>query len=145
MGICELEESALNNNALTFNTHLLLCEISSHILYQYVLVFLWFLFMASITISILGLIYMLGGYAINSILGSLNGMEGVRCSVGGRNLSPKKTISRVLTLRESEYLDFIKKKDMVIYGDVLRKLKQQRSDLQGKIPHDDFENSNGFV
>ena len=88
---------------------------------------------------------MLGGYAISSILGSLDGMEGVRCSIAGRNHSPKKTISRILTLRESEYLDFIKKKDMVMYGDVLRKLKQQRSDLQGKIPHDDFENSNGFV
>ena len=145
MGICELEESTLNNNAATFNTHLLLCEISSHILYQYVLIFLWFLFIASITVSIVGLMYMLGGYAISSILGSLDGMEGVRCSIAGRNHSPKKTISRILTLRESEYLDFIKKKDMVMYGDVLRKLKQQRSDLQGKIPHDDFENSNGFV
>ena len=144
MGICEIEETSLNAATMTFNSHLLLCEISTHVLFQYVLIVLWFLFVVSITISIAGLMLQLSGYAMSSILGSLGGGEGINCVYMGRS-SPKKIICRVLTLRESEYLQFIKKKDMVMYGEVLRKLKQQRTDLQGKIAHEDFENSNGFV
>ena len=84
----------------------------------------------------------LAGYALNLLLGSL----GVNTLCGSGRGGPKARIGRVLTLRESEYLEFIKKKDMVMYGEVLRKLKQQRSDLQGKIAHNEFETSNnGFV
>merc|ERR1711962_38439 len=53
--------------------------------------------------------------------------------------SPKKTVYRHLTLREIEYLQFIKKKDLVTYGDVLRKLKIQRCDSHGKIRDEDCE------
>ena len=130
MGYCEVEEASKDQLTVHHNSYVFLCEISTNILYQYVMVVLWFLFIISITISILGFISALLGYLPNILCYNRN--------------SPKKTISRVLTLRENEYLDFIKKKDMVMYGDVLRKLKQQRSDLQGKIV-DNFETSNGFV
>ena len=33
---------------------------------------------------------------------------------------------------------------MILYGDVMRKLRQQRADLSGKVS-DGFETSNGFV
>ena len=47
-----------------------------------------------------------------------------------------------LTLREIEYLDFIKRKSMVIYGDVIKKLKQRHeANEMGK----DFEHSKGFI
>ena len=55
MGMCTIEEATLNRNVLSKNNHVLLCEISTHILYQYVLIVLWFLFIASITISIAGM------------------------------------------------------------------------------------------
>ena len=130
MGYCEVEEASKDQLTVHHNSYVFLCEISTNILYQYVLVVLWFLFIISITISVLGLLGALVGHLAN-----------MACF--GRS-SPKKIICRVLTLRESEYLKFIKKKDMVMYGEVLRKLKQQRTDLQGKIV-DSFETSNGFV
>ena len=130
MGYCEVEEASKDELTVHHNSYVFLCEISTNVLYQYVLVVLWFLFIISISISIIGLISALTEHLMHII-----------CF--GRS-SPKKTITRVLTLRETEYLQFIKKKNMVMYGDVLRKLKQQRSDLQGKIL-DGFETSNGFV
>ena len=41
----------------------------------------------------------------------------------------KRRMLQLLTLREAEYLTYIQKKNMVLYGEVLRKLKQQRSDI----------------
>lgn len=130
MGYCEVEEASKDELTVHHNSYVFLCEISTNILYQHVLVVLWFLLMISTSISIFGLIGAILSYLPNVLCYNRN--------------TPKKTISRVLTLRESEYLDFIKRKDMVMYGNVLRKLKQQRSDLQGKIV-DNFETSNGFV
>uniref|UniRef100_A0A7M5XBA1 Innexin n=1 Tax=Clytia hemisphaerica TaxID=252671 RepID=A0A7M5XBA1_9CNID len=130
MGYCEVEEASKDQLTVHHNSYVFLCEISTNILYQYVLVVLWFLFIISICISIIGLLSALFGHLFKLTCYSRS--------------SPKKTIYRVITLREAEYLNFIKTKNMVMYGEVLRKLKQQRSDLQGKII-DGFETSNGFV
>lgn len=131
MGICQLEESAKHEIQGSKNSHTVLCELSTHILYQYVLLVLWFFFCCGIAISILGLILML----LQQVVRLWSFVRGTAKSV----------IYRTITMREIEYLEYIKKKDLVMYGEVLRKLKQQRTDLQGKIPHSDFETSNGFV
>jgi len=129
MGYCEIEEASKDQLTSHHNSYRFLCEISTNILYQYVLIVLWFLFVTSICISILGLVSKVCEHLYHlARFGS----------------SPKRKIYRVITLREAEYLQFIKKKNMVVYGEVLRKLKQQRSDLQGKIV-DGFETSHGYV
>ncbi|XP_066935891.1 innexin inx2-like [Clytia hemisphaerica] len=132
MGMCDVEESATNLGATAHNSHSFVCEMSTHVLYQYVLLVMWFLFVVSISISIIGCLSQVLGYFLHFMFGQFGS-------------TPKKTILRVITLREAEYLKFIKSKNMVMYGEVLRKLKQHRSDLQGKIAHEDFETSNGFV
>jgi len=131
MGICQLEEASKHETGSDENRHIVLCEISTHILYQYVLLVLWFLFCCGIAISVVGLLLALCEQLLR-----------FWCFRRG---SPKSLIYRTITMREIEYLEYIKKKDLVMYGEVLRKLKQQRTDLQGKIPPSDFETSNGFV
>ena len=45
------------------------------------------------------------------------------------------TVRRIysfITLREIEYLVLIKKKDVILYGEIMRLLKEMRSDDQGK-------------
>ncbi|XP_057297140.1 innexin inx2-like isoform X2 [Hydractinia symbiolongicarpus] len=127
MGLCDIHEATADVSSSTENINKFICEISPNILYQYVLIILWFLFVLSISMSILGLVSNIAEQVYR--LGSA---------------TSKKTIYRYITLRETEYLTFIRKKNMVLYGDVLRKLKQQRADLQGKFM-EGFETSNGFV
>ena len=130
MGICEIHKASAEETAAEFNRHLLLCDMSPNILYQYVLFVLWLMFVLSISISILGLLSHLSQHVATLLC-----------------ISPKsrgkRQIVRVLTLRESEYLMYIRKKNLIVYGDVLRKLKQQRSDMVNV--KETFETSNGFV
>lgn len=131
MGLCEVDESSVTSTDERNNHYLMLCEFSTNVLYQYILIVLWFLFIISFSISVLGLL----AYISEQIFPTL-----WHYSTG----SQKQTIYRHITLREIEYLQFIEKKDLVIYGDVLRQLKEQRVDLQSKVI-DSFDTSNGFV
>lgn len=130
MGFCDINEASLDTRTKFANQNKFICEISTNILYQYVLIVLWFLFIISISISVFGL-----------ILNVLGQFYHLLCHARS---TPKKTIYRYISLRETEYLIFIKKKNLILYGEILRKLKQTRQDLQGKIG-DGFETSNGFV
>ena len=100
-----------------FNKNKFICEISPNILYQYVLLVLWFVMVFAIMISIVGLLLNLLGHIITVI-----------CFM--REGNPAREIYRILTLRECEYLDFIRRKSIPKYGDILRKLRYARSDLK---------------
>ena len=127
MGYCDVHEASLEQRITFHNENRFICEISPHILYQYVFMVLWFFFLSSIIISFFGLI----GFILNTVLYLLP------C---GKN-SSEKTILKYLTLREIEYLEIIKKSSMVKYGDLLTRLKQQRFNKHGKMD-DDYELSN---
>lgn len=122
MGFCAIDEISKMEITEQKNKYLLLCEFSTNIMYQYVLIVLWVMFIVSICVSIIGLLAYIGGHLFPAL-----------CYTFG---SPKHAIYRHLTLREIEYLQFIQKKDMVLYGEVLRNLKQHRIDLQGKLSED---------
>ena len=130
MGFCDIHEASKDTRQTFHNENRLICEISPHILYQYVLMVLWFFFVASITISVMGVV----GYIVG---------HGYYMLYYGK-ASPKKTIYRYLTLREIEYLQFIKRKNMIVYGEITRKLQENRKDLQGKSISE-MDTSNGFV
>jgi len=130
MGFCEIHEAHLDVRTAFHNQNKFICEISPNILYQYVLMVLWFMFVVSITISILGLV------------ANLSAHIGTLLCFSPKSIAKKQMI-KILTLREAEYLTYIRKKNLVIYGEVLRRLKQQRADMS-KIT-DTFETSNGFV
>ena len=117
MGFCEIHEAHQDIRVAFHSRNKFICEISPNILYQYVLMVLWFMFVVSIAISIVGFLANLSSHISKWFC-----------------LSPKSTttreITKVLTLRETEYLSHIRKKNMVVYGDVLRRLKQQRVDMK---------------
>lgn len=123
MGYCDIQEASLESRITFHNENRFICEISPHILYQYVLMVVWFCFVASIVISIFGLIH----YVIYHMFHVLP----------FRRNASKQTIFQYLTLREIEYLEVIKRKNMVKYGDILRKLREQRVAIDGKT-EDDF-------
>ena len=135
MGFCDIQEAYLDVKMAFHNENKFICEISPHILYQYVLMVLWFMLIVSIAISCIGCILHLAGLLTTLFCFSAKSVA-------------KRQIMRVLTLRENEYLLYIRRKNLIIYGDILRKLKSQRTDMSG-IP-DDFEaarekNLNAFI
>ena len=91
---------------------------------------MWFLFIASITVSIFGLILTLLRHSYYFL--------------GLARTTAKETIYRFISLRETEYLVFIKENNLILYGEILRKLKQTGQDLEGRIA-DGFEMSNSLL
>lgn len=122
-GICEVLELAKDVKHHLYNEHRFVCEISQNVLYQYVLIVLWFLFILGIAISCIGLIMQLASHLV------------ITCFLTQGSQARK--VYEVLTLRECEYLEFMRRKDLAVYGKVIRKLKEERLDKYG--------NDNGYA
>ena len=134
-GFCEIQEASMDIQHVFFNKNKFICEISPNILYQYVFVVLWFVIVTSIAISIAGFIINLAGHIIT-----------VACFL--RDGSPAKKVYRLLSLRECEYLTFIRRKNLPVYGEVLAKLYQQRHDkkeVNGNVAVDHTPLLNGGI
>lgn len=102
VGFCDIHEATRDVRNTHINTHRFICEISIHVLYQYVLVVLWFCFVVGVVVSAIGLIKTAGGYGYSLAL-----------FVG-------KTSLRQLTLREIEYFEIIRNKNKDLYNKVLQ-------------------------
>ncbi|XP_065649982.1 innexin inx2 [Hydra vulgaris] len=127
-GFCDLLEISQDIKQTTFNNHRFVCEISQNILYQYVLVILWFLYIIGMIISSIGFLWKLVNHFI--LVGFL--YQG----------SEAKKVYEMLTFREREYLEFVRKKNMTIYGELIRKLKDDR--LRDVATLKLLEDSTGF-
>lgn len=114
-GFCEVLELGKDIKHTLFNSHKFVCEISQNVLYQYVLIVLWFLFILGMIISCIGFITQLVDHLIT-----------ITCFLSQG--SQAKRVYQSLTLRECEYLEFIRKKNMPVYGKLIRKLKEERLD-----------------
>ena len=126
-GYCEMYESSKDIKHSTANKHKLICELSQNILYQYSLVIVWFAIVFGIVISVIGLILLLVSYAVN--------MFGAKDNYGGKKI-------RSLTLREREYLEFIQKKNPILYREVLECL-HDGNDTLPLYPQADRYNEKG--
>lgn len=122
-GFCEVLELSKDIKHHLFNTHKFVCEISQNVLYQYVLIVLWFLFVLGMIVSCIGLITQLVDHLVT-----------ITCFLSQG--SQAKRVYQSLTLRECEYLEFIRKKNMPVYGKLIRKLKEDRLDR--------FQGDNGY-
>jgi len=116
-GFCEIQEASMDVRNVFFNKSKFICEISPNILYQYVLIVLWFIMIISVIISVIGFLLHLS---------SLFEVIGCFCHDTGS----VQRIYKVLTLRECEYLTFIRRKNMPLYGEVLRHLCKARHDMK---------------
>ena len=114
-GICEVMSLSQDLIKSHGNEHIFVCEISQHILYQYVLAVLWFCFAIGMVISSLGVVLKLVDHVFT-----------VACFLSQGSVA--KRVYKLLTLRECEYLEFIRKRNMALYGDLMRALKTQRLD-----------------
>lgn len=113
MGFCDIHEATRDQRNTHINQHKFICEISPHVLYQYVLMILWFLIIIGLLISILGLLHML-----------FNIVCSVACfqTYDGRS----RKLFKQITLREIDYLEYIRRKNLPMYGEVCKLLKEHK-------------------
>lgn len=114
-GLCEVRSFEIEDN----RREILRCEVPANTLYQYTLFVLWNLFVIGVTVSVTGLVTTISGHIF-------------RFLCYGKTVTVRR-IFRYMTLREVEYLLIIKQKNMLLYGDVIRKLKDGRTDADGKF------------
>lgn len=129
MGFCEIHESTKDSKQKFTNMNKFVCEISPNILYQYVLIILWFLIVLSIIVSSIGFIINLCGHLVT-----------VTCFL--RHDSPSKSIYKRLTIREVEYLEMIRRRNIPAFGEIVRKLQDSRKDCRTTQSFD-MPDSNG--
>ena len=113
MGFCDVTEGSSSRTSLIVNDYTFICEISTHILYQYVLLVLWFIFVTGIVVSSMGLLLHIG----------MNIFTTLSCAMPQRK---KKcafyNACKKLTLREIEYMKYIRMKNLPLYNAILRNL-----------------------
>ena len=110
LGFCDITEGSTDVRSVFTNQYRIICEISPHILYQYVLVVLWFAFVTSILISLYGLLY----YIISIISITTN----VVVSSGKKKVELYEGCQR-LTIREIQYMKVIRRKNNSLYKDIV--------------------------
>jgi len=110
-GICDVQESAQDNKIVIENSHRFVCEISQHVLYQYCFVIIWYSMVASIVVSTIGLLQQITEHIITALC--------IPKIVPGA-----KQMYKRLTLRECEYLEFLRKNNLALYSEVITKLKR---------------------
>lgn len=111
-GLCDMTDSRIDVTKVYTNKMKVICELSTHVLYQYVFLLLWFVLVLSLTLSCVGVLLYIGGHLKNICL----------C----RKNSPKR-VYKILTVRECEYLEFIRRRDLSTYGAILNKLNNRNS------------------
>jgi len=111
-GICEVQESARDMVMVVTNKYRLVCEMSQHVVYQYTLVVLWFMLVCGIVVSILGFVYHIFDHFFHF------------CRNRGSDVL---ALYKKLTVRERQYLEYIRRKNMTHYGDLVRAIIRERN------------------
>lgn len=112
MGFCDIHEATHDVRNTHINTHKFICEISGHILYQYVMLLFWFLLVIGIVLSSFGLLIHLFSYFISV--------------VQLKKHDDSHHLYKILTLREIDYLDYIRQRSTPLYHGVAKSLKEAR-------------------
>ena len=129
-GYCDIYESSKDITLTHGNKHTVLCELSQNVLYQYCFVLIWFTIVAGIIVSCIGLVLQIAEHLIT-----------VTCVLRHGNIAQK--MYKVLTLRECEYLEFIRRRDIPLYGALIVKLREEKfghlkkSNGNGNLPYNE--------
>lgn len=131
-GFCDVLESGKDIKHALVNEYSLLCEISQHVLYHYVLIAIWMLIVIGFVMSIIGLILAIIPYI-------------VRARMFAREEVAAREVYRTLSVREAEYLDMARKKNVPLYGALVRYLHSERhTDPDVPKPNTPFIKDSGF-
>jgi len=128
-GFCDVLEEGLDIKHTFINEHKFVCEISQHVLYQYVMMALWFLIVIGIVVSVYGLVTLLIQYAVWEVS-------------FGSGEKKAKLVFKNLTIRQGEYLMFIRKKNEMLYGKVLGELYEKFTEPKKVSSDPGFEKDN---
>lgn len=112
-GICDVREGAKDLRSKIGNKHKFICEFSQHILYQYVFVMLWYVVLIGLIASCLGFVLHVGNHLYTLIAFRLGGSKAMG-------------VLKVITMREYQYLEFCRKKNFIMYCDIVYVLKKTR-------------------
>jgi len=112
-GYCEVHSSSADQLRSYANKHKFVCELSQNILTQYALIVLWFTLIIGIVVSIIGFLVLICDHVVTFCFMLRHGNMARR--IYGR-----------LSLRECEYLEFIRRRDIPFYAEVLQLLKEVR-------------------
>lgn len=126
-GLCEVLELGKDIKHTLYNKHQFVCEISQNILYQYTLLLLWFLFIIGLFVSLIGFIMEICDHLLTCYAFMAQGDQTRR-------------VYNELTIRECQYLEYIRKKDYTKYGEVVRLLKRERLDQLYNTDPDQYDN-----
>lgn len=107
--LCQVRSEAQDIKTQFSNVHTYICELSQHVLYQYTLIILWFMHVIGIVVSVLGLLKHMVKIIWNDCIPSFEG-EGVA------NLYAN------LSIRERELMDYIRLKNIPMFGEVMRRI-----------------------
>lgn len=116
MGFCDIHEAGVDKRQVFTNRHRVICEISPHILYQYVLIVLWFVLVTGIIISVTGCaLYLINVLTLTADVTVMRGCQMIDFQTGFNRL----------TVREIQYMKFIRKKNSALYKDVFKLVHQE--------------------
>jgi len=113
-GFCEVWEGSQDVKLQITNNHKFLCEISQHVLYHYTFLVIWFAIVASMVVAVLGMLHLLYQYFS-------------WCCCATWLVHPThRSIYRSLSLREVQYLEYIRTKNSALHIEVVQQLKGNR-------------------
>lgn len=112
--MCEVFEEAADIKHTVMNSHKFVCELSNFILYQYILLVIWFAQVIGIVVSVIGLIMAI----IDIVM--------VLCCFRATSTEQRNVYNR-LSIRECEYLEYVRKKNMAMYGQLIDLLEADQA------------------
>jgi len=122
--LCQVRSEAQDIKTQYSNVHTYICELSQHVLYQYVLALLWFMHIIGVVVSVVGLIKHMGNIIYKDCAPALESPE----------------ISRVyskLSVRERELLDYIRMKNIPMFGKLIETISERHE--HPKIVRDSYD------
>jgi len=128
-GLCDVLELGKDVKHQLNNQHRFVCEISQNVLYQYVFVLMWFFFVLGMVVSVLGFILHIASHFQLTMAKSL-----IVSSDHTRKMYD------LLSFRECQYLEYIRRKNLGVYSKLVKKLREDR--FHGTL---DSKPTNGYI
>lgn len=120
--LCQVRSEAQDIKTSYSNVHTYICELSQHVLYQYMLIVLWFMHVIGIIISVLGLLKHMFKVIWNDCVPSFEGEDITNLYAS-------------LSIRERELMDYIRLKSIPIFGELMKRIADMNGLSQKKNMH----------
>ena len=120
LGFCDVVESYHDNLDVHSNKYKTICEISPHILYQYVLLVMWFVLVAGIIVSMVGFLFELFNLLVMNVKLLIKGER-------RKNTCDYSADCEHLTFRELQYMKYIRKKNDIMYSEICNLLRRDKT------------------